>query len=95
MARNTIEVIEHESMTPLKNLRIASFQQNKINFNETYPLNGNSASPFSSCLKLEVLNLNENNISIIFNDWIHASKLKYLNLPANNITKIDEVIYLN
>lgn len=97
MEKNNLMTISDQSFSSLTHLKIAKFCHNNLTLKSTlfeYEDEYGQKSPFHNCILLEELYLNNNNIPVIFSDWIlSSSKIRKLDLKYNNITFISVSIY--
>ena len=77
--------ISHNAFKDLKILKAAVFSNNKLSFADDKNINN---SPFHYCKLLNYLDLSNNNISKIFNDWISNNNIKNLKLINNSFPDI-------
>lgn len=88
MERNNIADIHINAFSFLQNLRIARFSYNSLTLRTpmgTTPEVYLPDSPFHACQELEELYLMHNNITDIFEDWLHSIGLRVLNLSHNGL----------
>ncbi|XP_032689997.1 protein toll isoform X2 [Odontomachus brunneus] len=85
---NQLKTISHKSLSPMTRLRIARFSNNHLTLQSSqFNFKDINYSPFHDCSSLEELYLANNNISIIFSDWMFVFlKLRKLDLKNNNIS---------
>lgn len=87
---NHLTTITHKSLSPMTSLRIASFSNNHLTLQSSWSDYSDMStiySPFRDCTLLEELYLANNNVQMIFNDWLfNILKLRVLDLKYNNIS---------
>ncbi|EFN86808.1 protein toll [Harpegnathos saltator] len=89
---NYLTTISHKSLSPMMNLKIARFSNNHLtllssrySYLDVYQM----YSPFQDCYLLEELYLDNNNIPVIFGDWMFVILgLRVLDLRYNNISNL-------
>jgi len=82
MEKNQLEDIHFEAFEDLRQIREINLSHNKLSFS-SLPFQ----SPFRKCLNLRKLNLSNNSIESIFEDWTSVLlNLDSLNLSYNNIS---------
>lgn len=88
MDRNKLQKIHSQSLLSFHNLKIAKFSYNQLSLTDAviYEDEYGPRSPFLyTSDSIEELHLANNNISVLFADWIFSTHLRYLNLSKNNI----------
>ncbi|XP_076396657.1 uncharacterized protein LOC143265902 isoform X2 [Megachile rotundata] len=89
LSHNRLKEIEDTSFNSLKNLRSADLSYNQLTLSSSIKNEYGNKSPFHNCTSLNVLNLRNNNISHIFEDWVKDhTQLRILNLRHNEISHI-------
>ncbi|XP_076396662.1 uncharacterized protein LOC105663427 [Megachile rotundata] len=89
LSYNRLQEIEDTSFNSLKNLRSADLSYNQLTLSSSIKNEYGNKSPFHNCTSLNVLNLRNNNISHIFEDWVKDhTQLRILNLRHNEISHI-------
>jgi protein toll len=86
---NQIEVIQPAAMEYLKELTTINLARNRLKFDEglVSPLDGWKQSPLQYNLKLELIDLSENQIAELYSDWGLMKSLTRLILSHNQITR--------
>ncbi|KAI4487768.1 hypothetical protein M0802_011873 [Mischocyttarus mexicanus] len=88
MENNRLKYIEQGALFPLKKLTIAKLSNNQLKLCYT----SKKFSPFYNNTFLKELQLENNNIEYVFEDWtISRTGLRILNLKHNKITTISEI----
>ncbi|XP_076396670.1 uncharacterized protein LOC105663905 isoform X4 [Megachile rotundata] len=89
LSHNGLKEIEDTSFNSLMNLRSADLSYNQLTLSFSIKNEYGNKSPFHNCTSLNVLNLHNNNISHIFEDWVKDhTQLRILNLRNNEISHI-------
>ena len=88
IANNTLTYVDKDAFRYC-NLQEINFSFNKLAFNNT----DNVYSPFKYCSNLQIIDLSNNFIDKVFNDWKKNEKLLKLFLNNNSIKYIK--VYLN
>ncbi|XP_076396714.1 uncharacterized protein LOC143265922 [Megachile rotundata] len=89
LSYNRLQEIEDTSFNSLKNLRNADLSYNQLTLSSSIKNKYGNKSPFHNCTSLMELNLRNNNISYIFEDWVKDHpRLRTLNLISNKISHI-------
>ncbi|XP_055906908.1 protein toll [Eupeodes corollae] len=102
MDNNNLLTVSSKAFSRTQKLSYINMENNQIRLHESFnTLIGDQfdiSSPFQSLLELRTLNLRNNSIRHIFNDWrLTNLKLEYLDLSYNHINMITEndLLYLS
>lgn len=86
LSQNKLVDFEYNTFYDLKNVIQINLGYNKLTM-DRWKLLG--ASPFNKCVKLESLNLTNNLLTMVFEDWRNAmSKLQRLDLSFNELESL-------
>ena len=86
---NKIEVIQPAAMRNLEELTTIKLSRNCLKFDEGLTFfDGWKQSPLQHNLKLEKIELSQNQIADLYSDWSLMKSLTYLNLAHNKITSL-------
>ncbi|XP_063243029.1 protein toll [Bacillus rossius redtenbacheri] len=94
LRQNAIAEIHNRAFFNLQKLRSFDISRNRVSFSQSFGY----GSPLNNCKDLEFLNLSNNSIGTIFEDWrMVMQKLKFLDLSRNNITlvEVEDLIFLS
>ena len=87
MKSNGLKTIDIQAFYSTQNLQVALFAKNELTLEPPTPESQLSPvlSPFHACGELKYLDLSHNNVSSIFEDWMHLLKLEALDLSYNKL----------
>ncbi|KAF4520465.1 hypothetical protein B566_EDAN004716 [Ephemera danica] len=89
LSSNQIEYLPRSAFRSMEKLRVIELQNNQLAFQQAVRDFFGYYSPFHTCIELEKLDLSNNSISEIANDWRNSLlKLQSLNLAYNNLTQL-------